>query len=140
MTRTELEARRLAAVPDLQSSITLQAIAKRYGVSRMTAYRWRHTVQEGRSLAATKSPGRPRWLNEDQDAVLKRLWLLGPILLLDADSEQWTQARFAEAVGKHVGVRYSGDHMGRVMQRLGLTVCRQWVRKSERRAGGLPVT
>ena len=122
MNRTELEARRLAAVPDLQSSISLQVIAKRYGVSRMTAYRWRHTVQDGRSLAATKSPGRPRWLNEDQDAVLKRLWLLGPMVCCDADTETWTHTRFAKAVGRHVGVEYSGDHMGRIMLRLGLTV------------------
>jgi putative transposase len=140
VTRTELEARRLAAVPDLQSSISLQVIAKRYEVSRMTASRWRHTVQNGRSLAATKSPGRPRRLTADQESVLKRLWLLGPMVLLDADTERWTHTRFADAVGRHVGVRYSGDHMGRIMLRLGLTVRRQWIRKSERWAGGLPVT
>jgi transposase len=62
MTRAELEARRLAAVPDLQSPsmMFLAEIAHKYGVSRMTITRWRRAVAEGRSLAATKSPGRPR--------------------------------------------------------------------------------
>ena len=72
----------------------------------------------------------------NQDAVLKRLWLLGPMVCCDADTETWTHTRFAKAVGRHVGVEYSGDHMGRIMLRLGLTVRRQWIRKSERRAGG----
>lgn len=122
MTRAELEARRLAAVPDLQSSISLQVIAKRYGVSRMTAYRWRRAVQDGGSLQATLSPGRPRWLTGDQDAVLKRLFQIGPHVLLGLDARKWTQETFAEAVGEAVGVWYSGDHMGRIMLRLGLKV------------------
>lgn len=136
MTRSELEARRLAAVPDLQSSMPLEAIAEKWDVSRMTAFRWRHTLQDGRSLRGTVAPGRPRRLTAENEQKLKRLWNLGPLAVLGIFTTKWTQARFAEAVGRYTGVWYSEDHVGRIMHRLGLTVLRPHANKSERRAGG----
>jgi transposase len=122
--RVELEARRLAAVEDIKAGTRTSALVRRYQVTRTTIGRWRHAVKDGQSLARRMAPGRPRRLTGDQDAVLKRMYLLGPELLLD-EVDHWTQDRFARAVERYIGIRYSADHMGRIMHRLGLTVGRR---------------
>lgn len=136
MNRVELEVRRLAAVQDLKAPISCGILAREYGVSRTTIVRWRRALASGSTLERRPAPGRPRRLTRDQESVLKRLWLLGPIMLLDADTDKWTQDRFTELVRRYMGVGYSGDHIGRIMHRLGLTVPRHHAMKRTRRAGG----
>ena len=138
MTRTELEARRLAAAADIAMGTKTRVLLQRYGVSRMTIIRWRQAVRDGRSLARRRAPGRPRRLTGDQDAILKRLWLLGPMVCIDAETDRWTQERFRWAIFRYVGESFSADHVGRIMHRLGLPVGRRGSVAGEKRgqAGG----
>jgi transposase len=132
MMRIELEARRLRAVPDLQSSISCGVLGKRYGVSRTTICRWRAALASGASLVAQRTPGRPRRLTLDDERKVELFFRVGPCILLGIDSERWTQARFADAIKQELGIEYSPDHMGRIMHRLGLGTKREY-----RRAGAL---
>lgn len=131
MNRGELEARRLAAVRDIKMGIPGGVMVERYKISRTTLTRWRRAVKDGRSLKATVCKGRPRRLDAGKESILKRLWFLGPQLLIGTDTDHWTNGRFAKAVGQHMGIRYSRDHMGRIMHRLGLGI----PKRENRRAG-----
>jgi hypothetical protein len=46
------------------------------------------------------------------------------------DSERWTTGRFAHAIRERFGVQYDPDHVGRILQRLGLRT-RQRTRRHE---------
>ena len=114
MTRAELEARRLSAIPDLQGDVlSAAAIAKRYGVSRVTVYRWQNAIlangEDG--LKIHRAPGRPSRINDAQRAAICRLF---------RRERWWTQSRFADALSNELGIEYSPDHVGRIMHRLGL--------------------
>ncbi len=115
MTRQELEARRLSAIPDLQSKMSQRAIGKRYGVSRMTVHRWKSALKNGNGLNARKAPGRPPRMSADQKETCRIIWEEGQF-----GYDHWTAARFAEAIEQQMGITYSSDHVGRIMQRLGL--------------------
>ena len=115
MTRQELEARRLSAIPDLLSKMSQRAIAKRYGVSRMTIHRWK-TMLQNDGLQARKAPGRPPRMTPEQVRFLRVIWKKGP----GRDFEHWTARRFAEAIQHHMSIKFSRDHVGRIMHRMGL--------------------
>jgi transposase len=117
MTRAELEARRLSAIPDLQSEMSQRAIAKRYGVSRRTIYQWKSMLSNGENgLKARKAPGRPPRMTPDQIRMLRAIWKEGPGIGFD----HWTARRFAEAIQQHIDIEFSHDHVGRIMHKLGL--------------------
>jgi transposase len=124
MTRAELEARRLSAIPDLQGDVlSASAIAKRYGVSRVTVYRWQNAIiangEDG--LKARRTPGRPPRMTPDQIRMLRAIWKDGP----GPGFDHWTARRFTEAIQQHIDIEFSHDHVGRIMHRLGLVPTKQ---------------
>jgi len=118
VTRPELEARRLQAIPDLQNGTRMSQLAKQYQVSRTTIYRWQHKLEHGESLKATKAPGRPPKLAPSQKLLLKGIFRNG------LKEGRWTQKAFGTAIENATGIKYSKDHVGRIMHQLGLTAIR----------------
>ena len=134
LTRDEMESRRLLAAQDLQTGSTQSQVARKFGVSRTTASRWRRALRcRGvEALQKRRAPGRPCRLNAEQLAVVSDLFRAGP-RQAGFESDRWTTMRFAEAVYRRLGVRYDPDHVGRIMHRLGLRPRRH------RRHAGEPV-
>ena len=123
MTRAELEARRLSAIPDLQGDVlSASGIAKRYGVSRVTVYRWQNAIIANgeNGLKARRTPGRPPRMTPKQMNSAARLFRIGPGIVLNAATHRWTQRLFAKAIYQQIGIKFSDDHVGRIMHRLGL--------------------
>jgi transposase len=90
------------------------AVARKMGVSRVSAGRWR-ARWHGVGLRARKGSGRPCRLNGEQLRSLYALW---------ETRDKWTTATFAEAIYAAVGVKYDRDHVGRMIIRLGLRPAR----------------
>ena len=107
MTRLELEARRMQAIPLLDSSMMQSKIARRIGVSRTTVSRWKRARMHGSSLQRSLSPGRPPRLTVQDIEVCKSIYR--------RSRRKWTQKTFY-----YTGVKYDPDHVGRLMHQWGL--------------------
>ncbi len=121
LTRDEMESRRLLAAQDLEGGLTQAEVARKFGVSRTTASRWRRAL-DGRGVEALRkrrASGRPSRLKPDQLQAVSEMFLAGPEAA-GIQASRWTTARFAEAVYQRFGVRYDPDHAGRIIHRLGL--------------------
>jgi transposase len=121
LTRDEMESRRLLAAQDLQAGLSQSQVARKFGVSRTTASRWRRALS-GRGVEALRkrrASGRPSRLSEEQLHGAAGIYRAGP-REAGFDSDRWTTLRFAEAIHGRFGVRYDPDHVGRIMHRLGL--------------------
>jgi transposase len=121
LTREEMEQRRFEAAAELQRGLTQSELARKFGVSRTTASRWRRAL-DGRGvegLRRRRATGRPCRLNTEQFSTLRDLYQAGP-RAAGFDSDRWTTTRFAEAIFRRFGVRYDPDHTGRIIHRLGL--------------------
>ena len=115
MTRMELEARRMEAIPDLDSNTMQAEIARRSGVSRTTVSRWRRARAQGSALKRLPPPGRPPRMAAMPIECCKSIYRFGPL-----GGGEWTQAKFAQAIRDNLGVEYSEDHVGRLMHKWGL--------------------
>ena len=112
MTRQELEARRLSAIPYLSNGTPTGKLAKQFRVSRVTIYRWKKMLSQGETkLKSRKAPGRPSRINDAERAAIKKLY---------SRQNGWTQRLFGNAMSDELGIEYSVDHVGRIMHRLGL--------------------
>jgi transposase len=121
LTRDEMESRRLLAAQALEEGVTQAEVARKFGVSRTTASRWRRALS-GRGVEALRkrrASGRPSRLTADQLQAVSEMFLAGPEAS-GIQASRWTTARFAEAVYQRFGVRYDPDHAGRIIHRLGL--------------------
>ena len=121
LTRDEMESRRLLAAQDLQMGLTQSQIARKFGVSRTTASRWRRALS-GKGVEALRkrrASGRPCRLTADQLAGVATIFYAGP-RQAGFETDNWTTLRFSEAIRRQFGVRYDPDHVGRIMHRLGL--------------------
>jgi len=121
MTRAELEARRLDAIPGLQNGTAISELARRYEVTRTTVYRWKRALARGESLKASRTPGRPSRLSADQREKIRILFYAGP----RDPTQRWTQRTFTAALQTKLKIEYSQDHVGRLMHQLGLTAIRR---------------
>ena len=121
LTRDEMERRRLEAAQDLQRGLSQSQVARKFGVSRTTASRWCRALNGSgvEGLRKRRAPGRPSRLKPDQLQAVAEIYQAGP-RAAGFNSENWTTARFAEAILARFGVRYDPDHVGRIMHRLGL--------------------
>jgi len=120
MTRQELEIRRLKAVPEIEAGAKQSELAKRYGVTRTTISRWKRALARGESLKATRAPGRPSRLTAAQVAEVRMLFYAGP----KTPGARWTHRTFTAALRTKLKIKYSEDHVGRIMHQLGLTAIR----------------
>src|SRR5499427_3765262 len=121
LTRDEMESRRLLAAQDLQTGLSQSQVARKFGVSRTTASRWKRALS-GKGVEALRkrrAPGRPCRLTAAQQTAVIEVYNAGP-RTAGFDSDRWTTMRFADAIFARFGVRYDPDHVGRIMHRLGL--------------------
>src|ERR1043165_537709 len=121
LTRDEMESRRLMAAQDLQTGLKQSQVARKFGVSRTTASRWKRALsgQGVEALRKRRAPGRPSRLTAGQQRGVVEVYNAGP-RVAGFDSDRWTTMRFADAIFARFGVRYDPDHVGRIMHRLGL--------------------
>jgi transposase len=119
MTRLELEARRMEAIPLLDFNIMQAKIARHFGVSRTTVSRWKRAREQGSALKRLPPPGRPPRLTHAHISACMELYYLGP-RASGFHAERWTQDRFARVIHDVSGVEYDPDHVGRLMRRWGL--------------------
>ena len=121
LTRDEMESRRLMAAQDLELGLSQSQVARKFGVSRTTASRWRRALSGNgvEALRKRRAPGRPSRLTAAQTAVLVEIYEAGP-RTAGFDTDRWTTLRFAEAIFARFSIRYDPDHVGRIMHRLGL--------------------
>jgi transposase len=121
LTRDEMESRRLLAAQDLQNGLSQSIIAKKFGVSRTTASRWHRAwnVRGAEALRKRRATGRPSRLTTDQQRGAADIYQAGA-RAAGFTSDNWTTKRFAEAIRVRFGIRYDPDHVGRIMNRLGL--------------------
>jgi putative transposase len=116
----------LEAVQDLLRGLTQSSVARKFGVSRTTASRWNRALQQNgvESLRKRRATGRPSRLTREQLLLIPDIFSQGAILHGFADN-RWTTARLASVIQMRFGVRYDHDHVGRLMQKLGLREPRQ---------------
>lgn len=121
LTRAELEGRRLSAGKEMQGGASQAEIAKQYGVSRTAVSRWDRDLRKGglQALSRKPTPGRPCKLTWLEMEALKAVWKTGPAAA-GFPVSRWTYRRFAAAIKTCLGVNYDPDHIGRMVQRLGL--------------------
>jgi transposase len=116
----KLEARRYAAMARLKRGESTSAIARSLGVSIQSVQRWARCYrlhgEEGlRHLP--KSGPRPK-LAREKLARLPALLAQGP-LTFGFDTPVWTSERIASLIWSRFRVRYSRDHVHRLLPGLG---------------------
>jgi putative transposase len=121
LSRDEMEKRRLEAVEDLQRGLTQSSVARKFCVSRTTASRWNRALQQKgvEALRKRRATGRPSRLSREQMQLIPNLFAQGAIVHGFPDN-RWTTARLAAVIEARFGVHYDRDHVGRLMQKLGL--------------------
>src|ERR1700730_7767863 len=132
LNRDEMEKRRLEAVEDLLRGLTQYSVARKFCVSRTTASRWNRALQQkgGDALRKRRATGRPSRLSREQLQLIPDIFAQGAIVHGFPDN-RWTTARLAAVIEARFAVRYDHDHVGRLMQKLGL-------REPKRRAHPVP--
>src|SRR5258705_11379337 len=121
LNRDEMETRRLEAVQDLLRGLTQSGVARKFGVSRTTASRWNRALRQRGvdALRKRRATGRPSRLGREQLQLIPDIFAQGAIVHGFPDN-RWTTARFATVIEARFGIHYDHDHVGRLMQKLGL--------------------
>jgi putative transposase len=116
----KLEARRIAAVARLQRGESTSAVARSLGVCVQSVQRWarcyRSRGEEG-LRRRPKTGSRPK-LPREKLARLPSLLARGPVAH-GFDTPVWTSERIAGLIWRRFRVRYSRDHVHRLLPRLG---------------------
>jgi putative transposase len=114
---------RLAAADWIEEGATDQEVAIRFGVTRMSANRWRHALAAGgRSALVSRGAGGSRCrLSPTQLEELQVLLEAGPAAWGWVD-QCWTLPRIAALVRERSGVDYTLPGMDLLLHRLGWSV------------------
>jgi len=116
----KLEARRFAAMARLHRGESTLAVARSLGVSMQSVQRWAlwHRLRgKGGLRRRPKTGGRPK-LPREKLARLPSLLAQGPVAH-GFDTPVWTSERIAGLIWRRFRVRYSRDHVHRLLPRLG---------------------
>lgn len=121
LSRDEMERRRMEAAGHLLKGRPAAFVAAKFGVSRTSASRWRHALNEKglEALRKRKVSGRPSRMTPEQKAQIVHVFEQGPSAL-GLSSERWTAAMLVRIIEERFGVHYSRDHIGRLVSKLGL--------------------
>jgi putative transposase len=121
LNRDDMEKRRMEAVQDLMKGLSQSNVARKFGVSRTTASRWNRALQQKGvdGLRKRRATGRPSRLSREQLQIIPDIFAQGAVIHGYPDN-RWTTARLAAVIETRFGVRYDHDHVGRLMQKLGL--------------------
>ena len=115
-----LERRRLRAAVLLEKGIHEAEVARRVGVHRQSVNRWKRALEKlGRTgLKKAGRAGRKPLVSAAKlrtiEADLKR-----GLQALEYETGLWTTQRVAELIEERFGVRYTAEHVGSLLRRLG---------------------
>ena len=115
-----LERRRLRAAVLLEKGIHEAEVARRVGVHRQSVNRWKQALEKlGRTgLKKAGRAGRKPLVSAVKlrtiEADLKR-----GLQALEYETGLWTTQRVAELIEERFGVRYTAEHVGSLLRRLG---------------------
>jgi transposase len=116
----KLEARRIAAVARLQRGESISAVARSLGVCMQSVQRWARCYRLRGDKGLRRRPktgGRPK-LAREKLARLPSLLARGPVAH-GFDTPVWTSDRIASLIWRRFRVRYSRDHVHKLLPRLG---------------------
>jgi transposase len=107
-----LEATRRLAVRQVLAGQTQATVATVLGIHPVTVAKWmaRHRAKGDAGLAAKPSPGRPRFLTEDQERQV-RGWLAEKPTAHGFRTDLWTARRVAELIRRRFGVAFHPNYL-----------------------------
>jgi transposase len=131
--QTALEKRRLKAVRLFDKGIAPSEVARRLGVHRQSAGRWRKEWEQGgnKALASKGRIGRKRALSEEQEQQLAGILKAGAVAA-GMPTEVWTLPRVAKVIRNEFGVGYHPAHVSKVLAAMGFSCQRPTRRAIER--------
>jgi transposase len=137
MTKTrdhaEMGKRRLKACQLFAEDHSAPEVARRLGVARQVAYRWKQAWEKGGKAAlASKGPAGPKpKLTAGQTQTVTAALLAGP-LAQGYKTDLWTLPRVARLIQDLTGVRYHPGHVWRLLGASGFSCQRPERRVVER--------
>lgn len=125
--------RRMKAVRLFEKDIAPAEVARRLGVQRQSATRWRKEwLAGGREALESKGKiGRKRELTTEQEAELAAILEAGAVAA-GMPTEAWTLPRVAKLIRDRFGVGYHPGHVGKVLAAMGFSCQRPTRRAVER--------
>jgi transposase len=125
--------RRLQAAQLFKKGLSAPEVARRFGVARQVAYRWKGVWQHGgvAALASKGRAGRKAKLAPPQTQVLIEALLKGPAAY-GYKTQLWTLPRVAALIDQLTGIRYHPGHVWRLLGTLGFSCQRPERRAIER--------
>jgi transposase len=129
----EMEQRRKKAATLFNKGCSAPEVARRFGVARQVAYRWKDVwAQGGKEALASKGPaGRKPKLTGKQAQRVTEALLAGPAAQ-GYKTDLWTLPRVAALIEDLTGVRYHPGHVWRLMGASGFSCQRPERRAVER--------
>jgi transposase len=137
MTKTrdhaEMEKRREKAGTLFNKGYSAPEVARRFGVARQVAYRWKNAWEQGgkRALASKGPAGRKPKLTGEQTQQVTEALLAGPAAQ-GYKTDLWTLPRVAALIKDLTGIRYHPGHVWRLMGASGFSCQRPERRSVER--------
>jgi len=119
LSRDDMEQRRMEAAEDFLHGLSHSHVVAKFGVSRTTASRWHRalTARGLESLRKGKATGRPCRLTPEQKSQVTDVFEQGAAALGYPD-DRWTPTLLARIIEERFSVRYSLDHVTRLMAKL----------------------
>jgi transposase len=129
----EMEKRRNKAATLFNKGCSAPDVARRLGVARQVAYRWKDAwAQGGRGALSSKGPaGRKPKLTGEQTQQVTQALLAGPAAQ-GYKTDLWTLPRVAALIEDLTGVHYHPGHVWRLMGASGFSCQRPERRAVER--------
>jgi transposase len=129
----QMEKRRLRSAQLFERGCSAPEVARRLGVARQVAYRWKEAWQGGgRKALASQGPAgpKPKLSPEDFEPVVDAL-LAGPAVC-GYKTNLWTLPRVAALIEELTGVRYHPGHVWKLLEASGFSCQRPERRAVER--------
>lgn len=116
-----MEETRLRGVAIILAGGSQSFAARSCNVSRTSASRWAKAARTGGadSLKRRKAPGRPKRYTPEQERLIRKIYAIGPVKF-GSLRDRWTNAFMAEVLEKALDLKYDPDHVGRLLDQLGL--------------------
>jgi transposase len=129
----QMEKRRKSAAKLFNKGHSAPDVARRLGIARQVAYRWKEAWQKGGTAAlASKGPaGRKSKMTAAQTEQVTKALLAGPVAH-GHKTNLWTLPRVAALIEELTGIRYHPGHVWRLLGASGFSCQRPERRAIER--------
>lgn len=109
---SELEALRMRAVRAVLAGESQASVARAFGIHSVTVAKWmaRYRCGGDAELRAKPTLGRPRFLNPEQDQLV-RTWLSQKPTAHGFTTDLWTARRVAELIRREFGIDFHPNYL-----------------------------